>query len=261
MPTPFPGMDPFIEGQIWADFHHEFLGEIRYALVRRLPAHYSAVLEERVYIDRADDEGSEHFVADMAIAGDVEAGGGRRSKRVAAGEAVLLEYPVPEERRETFLTIRSPQSREIVIVLEVLSPANKRAGGEGRAQYLEKREAILGSEVNLVELDLLRGGRRLPMAQRLPSASYFALVRNPRRRQVAAVYPWRLSDRLPPIPIPLSAGDADVTLDLQTIFASSYERAGYEQSLDYDRPVMPPLSADEAKWTAEVLAAAKHRGA
>jgi hypothetical protein len=95
------------------------------------------------------------------------------------------------------------------------------------------------------------------MAHRLPPANYYAIVRNPRRRQVAAVYPWRLADRLQEIPIPLSHDDPDVTLDLQRVFEAAYERAGYERALNYDRPFTPPLSADEAKWVAEMLAAVR----
>src|SRR5205807_1945960 len=51
MPSRFPGLDPFLEGQAWSDFHNEFIIGLRRALVRDLPARYAAVVEERLYVE------------------------------------------------------------------------------------------------------------------------------------------------------------------------------------------------------------------
>lgn len=259
MASPFPGMDPFIEGQIWEDFHHEFIGEIRHALVPLLPSRYVTLVEQRIYIDRIGDDSSGQLIADVSVIGQSSDQLSPQRSVATAGGPVLLEYPVAEERRESFLTVREAESRSVVTVIEILSPANKRQGSEGRTQYLEKRGSILSSDVNLVELDLLRGGRRLPMANPLPPASYYALARNPRRRSQAAVYPWNLVERMPPVPVPLLPSDDDVSLRLAEIFTSAYDRAGYGRIIDYQRAVKPPLSPEQARWAAEVLAALPRR--
>ncbi|MDX1944744.1 MAG: DUF4058 family protein [Pirellulaceae bacterium] len=255
MPSPFPGMDPFIEGQIWEDFHHELIGEIRHQLQPLVRPKYVTLVEKRVYIDRAEDDAPAQIVADVGLAAGQSGASIRATELAASGEPLLLDYPLATERREAFLTIRDARNRNIVTIIEVLSPANKRPGGDGRAEYLKKRAAILDSEVNLVELDLLRGGARLPMVQALPAADYLALVRQQRGRHQAAIRSWRLPDPLPTIAVPLLVDDGEVALDLAAAFTNAYDRAGYDAILNYDLPIDPQLSPSEAAWAREVLAA------
>src|SRR5688500_10610589 len=117
-------------------------------------------------------------------------------------QPVECRLPMPQERRETFLVIRERETMEIVTVIETLSPANKRASSDGREQYLAKREEILRSRTNLVEIDLLRGGKRLP-AQGMPTGDYYALVSRGHKRPRTDVYAWSIRQPLPEIPIPL----------------------------------------------------------
>jgi hypothetical protein len=168
----------------------------------------------------------------------------RKKRRVYA--------PMPEERREAFLTLRERETMEVVTVVELLSPANKRTRGDGRREYLSKRESILESTTHLVELDLLRAGERLPTVEPLPPGDYYAFVCRQRRYQ-AEVYAWTLREPLPAIPIPLAGDDPDVTIDLEEVFTSTYDRAGYDYSLDYTRPIRPPLPEHDASWAAGIL--------
>jgi hypothetical protein len=77
---------------------------------------------------------------------------------------------VQEDHRVPFLEIRDRQSRELITVVELLSPANKRAGAD-REQYMAKREELLKSAAHFVEIDLLRGGRPMPLERR-PRCDY-----------------------------------------------------------------------------------------
>lgn len=253
MPSPFPGMDPFLESQDWDDFHVDWMTELRRAIVRQVRPRYAVKVERRVYVTRVDEKKAEFIVPDTSIVrGEVDApmsGGGTAT--VTALEPVLLRLPRREERRQTFLTIRKPETKEIVTVIETLSPDNKRKG-KGRRKYLRKRRAVLSSSTHLVELDLLRGGLRLPMDDPLPAADYFAFVSRAEEPQ-AEVYAWKLPRRLPEIPIPLADEDPDVRIDLQAVFDTVYDRAGYDYTLDYQAPLQPPLSEDEQRWVAQVL--------
>jgi hypothetical protein len=188
----------------------------------------------------------------------------RDGVRVASGTAVLADpamqiapveclLPEAEEQHEYFLVLRDRETLRIVTLIELLSPANKRSGSVGRAQYLEKRQEILLSRTNLVELDLLRGGHRLPMQSRLPPGDYYALVRRGWRRRRADVFAWTLRLKLPTIPIPLQEAEPEPTLDLQTAFEWSYERAAYQDSLDYSQKLDPPPAAEDAMWIEELL--------
>jgi hypothetical protein len=253
-------MDPFIEAQKWEDFHASWIPALRDTLVPVVRPGYVVHVEERIYLYHPNEERAGLIIPDVAVAEREPAGrsdGGTGGTAVAVAiTAEILTRPMPERRRELFLTLRDRQSREVVTVIEVLSPTNKRAGSDGRREYLAKQEEVLMSAAHLVELDLLRGGERLPTIEPLPPADYYAFVSRQRRRPKVEVYRWALRDPLPAIPVPLAGEDPDVPLDLQAVFAALYDRAGYDYSLDYRRPVEPPLSEADAVWVREVLAEA-----
>lgn len=250
MGSPFPGMDPFVEGQLWRDFHTAFLSQLREALVPSLRPAYVALLEERVYVEHTPDERS--LVPDLMVARTTAAQSvGPGAALVAAPVPVPLA--MPEEIRERFLEVRHRDTRELVTVVEVLSPTNKRAGSEGRREYLRKRDLVLRSRVHLVELDFLRGGERLPTARQLPPAQYYVVVSRENTRPMADVWPIQLTQSLPAIPVPLHPDDGDVPVDLQTLFQSVYERAGYDYALDYTAPIIPALSAEDEDWCRRLL--------
>jgi len=240
-------MDPFVEGQKWSDCHHGLISVIRESLVLQVRPHYVVEIEKHVYLQY------ELSLENTVIEPDSVRTEARQDAAAVVLEPVLLTAPIPEERRVAFLTVRERETREVVTTIEVLSPVNKRSASRGRRKYLRKREAVLQSASHLIELDLLRGGRRLPMREPLPPGDYYAFVSREWQRPQVAVYAWPLSHALPSVPVPLASGDPDVTLDLQAIFNTVYDRAGYDYSLDYRRPVEPPLSAREAAWVEERL--------
>lgn len=255
MPSPFPGMDPFLESQEWEDFHYAFNGAIRDALAPRLAPRYVVRAERRVYVESPGEAGPLFRRPDVSVHWTGETAGGTA---VASGpkvsrEPVPCELPVPEERREIYLLVRFQESMEVVTVIETLSPANKRIGGDGRREYLQKRAEVLGSPSHLVEFDLLLGGARLPMTTPLPPGDYYAIVSRRPRRPVADVYAWTVRDPLPTVPVPLKEGDPDVSLDLQAVFATVYDRARYDLSLNYGADLPTPLRAEDAEWVRRVL--------
>jgi hypothetical protein len=145
----------------------------------------------------------------------------------------------------SFLEIRDRESRELVTVLELLSPANKYAGPD-REQYLAKARLLQRSLVNLVEIDLLRGGQRMPWLD-MPPCDYCVVVSRVEQRPKAGFWPIRLRDRLPEIPVPLRPGDSDARLDLQEVLHRIYDAAGYEYHI-YSGPPEPLLSGEDANW-------------
>jgi hypothetical protein len=251
MPSPFPGMDPYLERQEWEDFHTTLNTVIRERLSPQLEPRYVVRVERRVYVEEPYHgvEELDHFrradvvvLAAARIGTAVEPAGG---VAIAPIEGELL---MPQERRETYLVIRERKTMDVVTVIETLSPANKRRGGDGRREYLDKRADVISSRSHLVELDLLRGGERLPMSTPLPPGDYYAIVSRVFRRPKADVYPWSLRQPLPTIPIPLKRGDPDVPLGLQTVFTTVYDRARYDLTLDYAARLSPPLGKADAAW-------------
>jgi len=248
-------MDPFIEGQVWEDFHHGVIEALREALHPSVRPRYVVRVEKRVYVEHDLDTLTELIRPDLAV---VERGGQEPPSQGGAATAVAVEpvvlaLPMPEPCKQAFLTIRDRDTMAVIAVIEVLSPGNKRRGSDGRREYLAKREEILQSDTHLVELDLLRGGERLPTLEPLPPADYYAFVCRAQRRPSAEVYAWPLRHVLPSVPVPLAGDDPDVTLDLQSIFNTVYDRAGYDYSLDYRRAARPPLGDTERAWAEQLL--------
>lgn len=210
---------------------------------------YTVLMEERGYIEHAPGEPARFMRPDTT--GTAEEPRAEPAGSVTAAVAtvpVTVPLLMPERVRDRFFEIRLRDSRELVTVVEVLSPGNKRPGSDGRREYLSKRDTILPSAAHRVEIDLLRGGERLPMARPLPPGDYFVVVSRAARRPLADVWPFTLRQSLPVIPIPLAGEDPDAVVDLEALFSRRYEEAGYDSLLDYSRPLEPPLPEEDARW-------------
>ena len=254
MPSPFPGMDPFIEDQEWQDFHTRFNTALSDELAPSVDPKYVVRIERRIYVEHDLGDDDQVRWADAAILRFPGESAVAVASLAQAGVALMpveCVLPMPQERRETYLVIRELPTMEVVTVIETLSPTNKRSSGDGREQYLTKREEILSSRTNLVEIDLLRGGKRLP-AEGRPAGDYFAFVSRGHRRPRTDVYHWNLRDRLPPIPIPLKKGDPEASVDLQLVFNTVFDRARYQLSLDYTQSLSVPFDNADMLWVREL---------
>ena len=253
MPSPFPGMNPYLEQEvIWHDFHERFLPAAATYLVPQIRPRYIVLIDENIYLhDIPMEERRLMGRPDLSVTHG--AGPGISIRAAALG---VLEAPahvlLPEEDVESlsYLKILDRMSRELVSVVELLSPTNKRAG-DHRAQYLSKRSIIRQGPAHLVEIDLLRGGRPLPAEER-PECIYSVLVSRSDRRPRADFWPIGLRDPLPTIPVPLRPEDGDARLDLQALLDRIYDESGYEDYL-YEHEPDPPLSGDDATWARSLL--------
>lgn len=260
MSSSFPGMDPFLEQQEWEDFHSTFISTLRESLTPDLGPESLVRVKRRIYVEHFNEEPGTLMRTDVAImAHDAGATFGLSGSSIEAdlGTATATVCELPDaagEHQETRLTIRDRESMEVVTVVELLSPANKRSNSDGRNQYLFRRNECLSSSTHLVELDLLRGGLRVPMKSPLPAGDYLALISRSHTRPTCDVYSWTLADRLPTIPIPLKRGDAEPRVSLQQVFDTVWQRASYDRSLDYRKVLDPPLSPAALEWLARARA-------
>jgi hypothetical protein len=153
--------------------------------------------------------------------------------------------PLVDVERLAYVEIRDRRNRQLVTLIELLSPANKRPGSD-RDQYVAKRNEIVASSAHFVEIDLLRGGERLPL-EGAPESDYRALVSRCETRPRVGIWPVALRDRLPLIPIPLREPDPDAQLDLQDVLDDIYDKARYHTYI-YDGTPEPPLSPADECW-------------
>jgi hypothetical protein len=257
MPSPFPGMDPYLESDLWTSFHAGLAGEIAKQLNPRLRPRYFALVHKRSVIDDPDDVelsvGGRY--PDVAVL-EARAAKSRKS-RAACAAPYQMATIIPSRVPHFWVEIRDAKNRRLVTAIEILSPVNKR--GSGRRKYLRKRRKILRSTAHLVEIDLLRKGRRVPMEEPLSAADYYVIVCHAEKRPVCDVWPISLTEPLPPFAVPLLKGDADVVLDLQEAFVQTYDSFSLDLAVDYKQPPDIPLPRELAAWLKERLRAPKIR--
>jgi hypothetical protein len=254
MPSPFPGMNPWLEQDfVWPDFHTRYLPRIAGQLARHVGKTYFVKIEQQLYIhERSVDERDLLGIGDVGIA---EAH--RAPSSPAGGGAQTMTAPVysiippePERTRHAWIEIRDKRDHAVITVIELLSPSNKRWGPD-RDAYFAKRYQLLGSQTHLVEIDLLRGNRRMPL-NGLPDCDYYAMVSHVDDRPTVGVWPVALRNRLPVIPVPLRGDDPPINVDLQLALHDVYDESTYENYI-YEGEPQPPLLGEDKEWAAQFV--------
>lgn len=258
MRSPFPGMDPYLEGSVWMSVHTQLSAEIARQLAPKLRPKYLALTNERFVLEEPEAVAvtAPSLYPDVGVA---EAAAGNPGQGGGVMTAPLeVTTVIPEPVPHVTVEIRDAANRRLVTAIEVLSPTNKR--GDGREEYLLKRRRILVSTAHLIEIDLLHQGQRVPVREPLPPQPYFVFLSRAERRPRVQVWPVALAEPLPVIPVPLLAGDPDVPLDLQLALTNVYDLCGYDLAVDYRRPPEVKLPADEAAWVEERLRTTRQEG-
>jgi hypothetical protein len=253
MPSPFPGMNPYLEHEdAWHNFHEQFPGAIIDVLEPQVGDRYFLKVDEHVFIHEHSGNGRRLWGKADAFLGrsatpapePVPSHGGT----LTAPRQVIL--PMPERVTESFVEIRDRRTRRLVTIIELLSPSNKRPGDD-REQYLNKRAEVLTSQAHFVEIDLLRGWGRMPMAEEVV-CDYCVLVSRYPARPRADLWPINLRDPLPTIPIPLLEGDPEPKLDLQAVLHRLYDTKGYAKFM-YETEPDPPLAPEDIAWAQSLI--------
>jgi len=249
-------MNPFLEQEdAWNDFHERFIPAAAEEIGKQVAPAYIVKIDQNVYVHELPEEGRsllgrpDAYVAEGAPNTSSQIGSATLE---APSRARLVPLTISE--RESFIEIRDRAARKLIAAIELLSPTNKTPGSD-RDQYLSKRDQYLKSGVHLVEIDLLRGGHRA-MLDPPHECDYCIVVSRAEERPDVDVWPLRLRDPLPTVPVPLRSPDGDARLDLQALVHRVYDAAGYRHYLYQFQP-KPALSDVDAEWAAEIVAAAR----
>ena len=214
--NPFPGMNPYLERpHLWRDFHNALIAALAADIGPRLPHKYRADLKQRTEVEY--------------LCGQAESMT-RKAPTPSLEETNAVRVLMPREVKVTWLQVEAAPDREVVTVIEVLSPTNK-APGTGRYRYLRKREAITARYVNLVEIDLLRGGQPMPLETSLPDSDYRILVCRGLEHPSALLYPFTVQQAIPKFTLPLLSEDEEYApeVDLGAIVDRLHHTARYNQ--------------------------------
>jgi len=248
MPTPFPGMDPYLEHpDMWRDVHHRLIATLADHLAPALRPRYRVKVEVRTYLAEPDK---------LTFIGVPDVGAIRINEPpvtyAVPAQPRVVEVPVPDRIEEGYLVVQEVLSGEVITAVELLSPTNKRPG-EGRRKYEAKRLAVLGSRTHLVEIDLIRAYEPMLVYGNGHHTHYRILVSRSNRRPQADLYGFNVQESIPAFRLPLRQGDEEPLVQVGQLLHDLYDRAGYDLSVDYRRDPVPPFAGDDAAWVADLL--------
>jgi hypothetical protein len=227
MPSPFPGMDPFLEGEkIWPAFQHHLVACLYQTLLPGLVDRYRARVCQRHYT----------MVQEM------------------------FTSIIREQHEEEFIEIRQRNDSRLITLVDVVSPANKTTTA-GRQAYLEKRKEAKSASASLVEIDLVMQGQPMLDYSRegLPDWDHAVTVTRSSQPERYEIYTATLQKKLPKFRLPLAADDRDTVLDLQTVFSRCFDQANFIAQINYQRDPLTRLDSDDRKWIDDMLRTQKLR--
>ena len=227
MPSPFPGMDPYLEEEkLWPAFQHQLVACLHQILLPGLVDRYRARVGQRQYTT----------------------------------EQVLFTSIVREQHVEEFIEIRQRGDGRLVTLVDVVSPANKLSVA-GRQAYLDKRREGKACGASLVELDLVLQGQPTLEYSRdgLPDWDYAVTVTKSNQPERHEIYTATLQKRLPRFRLPLAADDRDTVLDLHASFTRCYDQGGFAAQINYKTEPAVPLSVEDRRWLNDLLKEQKLR--
>jgi hypothetical protein len=247
-------MDPYLEEpSLWPDVHGALVYAIRAALSAVLPATYAAYVDRYIWLHEPDAETRTRLGKPDVYLTQQHEPSGAAVATVAAPSVVTL--PAVRLEGQRYLRVVDRSNRRIVTVIELLSPSNKEPGPECD-NYLAKRNEYFATGTNVVEIDLLRAGQRLPLGDPPPPPSdYLIFVCRAADFPRAGVWPFSVRDPLPPLVVPLNPQDGSVTIALKPCFDRIYDEAPHASEIDYTQHPVPPLRGPDAAWARELLAA------
>ena len=228
MPSPFPGMDPFLEDEkLWALFHTHLVHSLHQLLLPGLMDRYRAKIAER------------HYLLEQA----------------------LFTSIVREEHREPYLEVRQRSDGRLITIVDVVSPTNKTSCA-GRQAYLDKRQEFRHHSASLVEIDLVLQGQPVhdySSRDGLPDWDYAVTVTRSVQPDRYEIYTATIDKRLPRFRLPLASDDRDTVLDLQAAVARSYDQGDFAKQIDYRRDPMTRLTDLQKHWLSDKLREQKLR--
>jgi Protein of unknown function (DUF4058) len=249
MKPAFPGMNPYLEDpEIWVELHSWLIVQLARSLNPQLTPKYRAAVEKRVYSDTVL-----VGIPDVSVFSKGKTQTDLATATLTASTPQRVSVPMIEEVQESYLEIREVATGQVVTAIELLSPKNKRSG-EGQNQYNAKRNRVLNSATNLVEIDLLRTGIA-PIIVETITCQYRILVSRSSMRPGADLYGFNLRDPIPVFPLPLLMSDREPLINLKILLDLIYEEAALDLAIDYTCPPKVKLQDEDWEWVRSIAPA------
>jgi hypothetical protein len=250
--SPFPGMDPYLEADMWPDIHHTLATYVRESVAPQIAPKYVAKIEPAIVKDRSADQDIGIMYPDVALLEKQPRPNPPASpmpRNHATPATVYLPLLTEVEVRIPAIYIYNRKRQQLITAIEILSPVNKRE--PQLSEYRRKRKELRQSGVHLLEIDLIRRGQPPFQHAQLPVSDYRVILERADRVH-SEIWVLDLVDPLPVLPVPLLEPDVDATFDLGQILRELYVRSYYHQAIDYHQDPPPPaLSPEKSAWVKE----------
>ena len=255
MSSPFPGMNPYLEHpELWPGVHLLLIAALTQYLTPLVRPKYRISVNVRVY--EVSLEKLNAIVPDVTIRSSQKTPDYQNPQGAIATLTKPQIVSLPDLENETvklgYLEIKEVATNEVITVIEILSPTNKKPG-EGRLSYEKKRQRILKSATHLVEIDLLRGWKSMPLIEQGVKTDYRILVSESNKRPLADLYSFNLPDNIPSFPLPLKSEDDQPIVDLQSLINKVYDEGGFDLAIDYNLPPVPGINQEYQDWLDNLL--------
>ncbi len=254
MKSPFPGMNPWLEGYLWPDVHNHLARVFAELLAPKIAPKYVARIDIATIMDNDPDSEIGITYPDVEI---LQNRNMVQEPVMAYGNLTITEptfvmpFKLPIEVRIPIVEVRDTANNKLVTAIEILSPVNKR--NPNLTAYREKIDDLHKKGIHILEIDLLRRGIRPFTSQKSTGQYQMMLLRA--KTNKAAIWSVNIQDSLPILPVPLLAPDPDVPLEIGKAMAIIFERSLYHLSINYgEKPAPPAFSDADWQWIKSVVA-------
>ncbi len=248
-------MDPWLEKPgLWSGFHTTLIVALRAELTMRLPKGFFAEVEQYIWL-QADDDDQQLYIPDNYIATNAAAGTLHTKKKLstASPTAHVLLPLAKANKSKRCIRVYDKENNKVITVIELLSPSDKNKSNEYH-RYISKREEYMAAGINLVEIDLLRRGNRMPMGRDdVPDGDYYVFVSRAEDFPRADVWSFTVREPIPVVPVPLTPDREPIPLAIRAGLDRAYDDADYANRLDYGSPPQPKLRTSDALWANRLL--------
>jgi hypothetical protein len=255
MKSPFPGMNPWLEGYLWPDVHSRLAQVISELLAPQIAPKYVARLALATIMDGDPDSEIGITYPDVEVLDRLSTAnepamtyGGKTLSMTEP--TIVMPFTLPIPVKFPIVEVRDAANNKLITAIEILSPVNKR--NPNLIDYRKKIDDLHKRGVHIIEIDLLRRGTR-PFSTK-KAVSHYQMMLLRAQSNNALVWSVNIQDKLPVLPVPLRAPDLDVFLDLGNAMDIIFERSLYYLSINYAKdPAPPAFSENDLAFIQEVI--------
>ena len=251
MTSPFPGMDPYLEGHYFYDFYSTLFFEFKRLLARPLMPDYIIEIANDYYLENENNIELKNINTNLEFIKNnydekKEPQPNKSSQPVFKANNLTEEELEIYGRRIRKIQIRKRKDEKLITEIHILTPLSK--DSPNRNVYLNKIKKLQENNVHILEIDLLRHGQRT-IDHIIVKCSHYLVKLIRANERTPVLWAFSVKQRLPVVPVPLVFPHADAVLDIGKAMDRAYEMSQYQYALKYGgEPPGVGFSEEDGEW-------------